>query len=195
MSARDPKKFDPSRAHMLDAPERERFLPSAAIVDLLRLEGGETVLDYGAGTGRLTIPISEALKAGGKVIALDESPPMVQRLREAIDGRANAEAILISSNRVPVEDASADRVLAVNLLHEVRGEQALAEMRRLVSEDGAVLVVDWAKGRPRDSGPPDEILYSTEEAIAELQAAGFDVESAPIELPFHFALIARRHAG
>lgn len=195
VSIRDPKKFDPSMAHMLDAPERERILPSGAIVALLQLQGGETVIDYGAGTGRLTVPIAEALSGGGRVTAVDESPPMVQRLRDAIDGRDNAKAILISANRVPVEDGAADRVLAVNLLHEVRGEEALTEMKRLLKPDGTLLIVDWAKGRHREQGPPDGILYSTQEAIAELQAAGFDVELAPIELPFHYALLGRLSGG
>lgn len=195
MPARDPKKFDPDRAHLLDAPERERFLPSDAIVELLDLSGDELVLDYGAGTGRLTLPVASALSSGGRVVAIDESPPMVQRLREAIDGRDNAEALLVASNRVPLEEESVDRVLAVNLLHEVRGEGALGEMHRLLKPSGMLLVIDWARGRPRDAGPPDEILYSTDEAISELVAADFVVARAPIELPFHYALLARRAAA
>lgn len=192
---RDPKKFDPDRAHLLDAPERERFLPSSTIVELLDLDGTELVVDYGAGTGRLTLPVASALTNGGRVVAVDESPPMVQRLREAIDGRDNAEALLIARNRVPLEDGSADRVIAVNLLHEVRGEDALAEIRRLLKPSGMLLMIDWARGRPRDAGPPDEILYSTQEAISELADAGLAAKRAEIELPFHYALIARRAAA
>jgi len=61
MTARDPKKFDPARAHLLDAPERERYLPTAALVDLLELGGEETVVDYGA---RCRSPVpSEAVVA------------------------------------------------------------------------------------------------------------------------------------
>ncbi len=39
MSERDPKKFDPARADVLDAPEREAYLPTAELIDLLDLEG------------------------------------------------------------------------------------------------------------------------------------------------------------
>ena len=46
------------------------------------------------------------------------------------------EVVAIASNRVPEPDgAAADRVLAVNLLHEIRGERALEEMRRLLGPD------------------------------------------------------------
>ena len=50
MAERDPKKFDPARASSLDAAEREQYLPGEQLVALLELDGGETVLGYGAGT-------------------------------------------------------------------------------------------------------------------------------------------------
>ena len=71
MSGKDPKKFDPARAHVLDAPERERYLPTDVIVALLDLQGDETVVDYGAGTGRITIPVAHLLRDGGRVVAVD----------------------------------------------------------------------------------------------------------------------------
>jgi ubiquinone/menaquinone biosynthesis C-methylase UbiE len=190
MHERDPKKFDPSRASALDAPERERYLPGARLVQLLELSGDELVVDYGAGSGRLTIAVADELP-GGRVLAVDESDEMFAILSERLAAIERAEAVLISGNRVPLDDASADRVLAVNLLHEVRGESALAEMRRLVAPGGFVLVVDWERGRERESGPPDELLYSADEAAAELESAGFAVESAEAGLPYHYALIAR----
>ena len=47
------------------------------------LEGfskGETLLDYGAGSGFLAIEVAKQ-KRGGKVIALDASPVMLDQLR------------------------------------------------------------------------------------------------------------------
>jgi hypothetical protein len=66
------RKFDPARADRLDAPERDSYLPDAPLVALLGLGGEETVIDYGAGTGRLAIAARAALGAGGRVIAVDE---------------------------------------------------------------------------------------------------------------------------
>jgi ubiquinone/menaquinone biosynthesis C-methylase UbiE len=188
MRERDPKKFDPARAHVLDAPERERYLPTPELVALLELRGGETVVDYGAGTGRLARAVAEALADGGQVIAVDESPEMFARLTERLAGVERARALQVSHNRVAVPDGSSDRILAVNLLHEIRGEPALAEMRRLLAPGGFVLVVDWERGRPRASGPPDELLYTAAEAADALHAAGLDPEPVDAGLPFHFAL-------
>jgi ubiquinone/menaquinone biosynthesis C-methylase UbiE len=191
-------KFDPARAELLDAPERERFLPDATIIDALELAGDETVVDYGAGTGRLTLAAAAHLR-DGRVIALDESPEMIARLRERVaaapeDLRARVQVLQIVANTVPLDDRSAQRILAVNVLHELRGERALEEMRRLLSADGFLLVIDWDRERPGEPGPPLEHRYDRPSAIAELQRGGFSVQELELALPYHFALRARTPA-
>ena len=186
-------KFDPARADRLDAPERDAYLPDAPLLDLLGLRGEETVVDYGAGTGRLAIAVRAYLGAGGRVIAVEENEEMLARLRERVAATGTpVETVAIASNRVPEPDGGGDRGLAVNLLHEVRGERALEEMRRLLGPDGVLLVADWERGRDADRGlgPPDEILYSEEEAAAELERAGFEVERRN-GFRYHFVLLAR----
>jgi ubiquinone/menaquinone biosynthesis C-methylase UbiE len=192
-SGRPARKFDPAKADKLDAPERDEFLPDDALLDLLALRGGETVVDYGAGTGRLARGAAERLVAGGRVVAVDESEEMLDRLRQrlaTVDARV--EPVLIARNRVALPDASIDRVIAVNLLHEVRGEPALTEMRRLLRPDGLALVADWARGRDpgREVGPPEGLLYTEQEAVAVLERAGFAVEPRD-PFAYHFALLAR----
>ncbi len=187
------RKFDPARAHRLDAPERDAYLPDAPLLALLRLRGEETVVDYGAGTGRLAIGVRAVLGAGGRVVAVEENEKMLARLRERVAAAGTqVEAVAIASNRVPEPDGGVDRVLAVNLLHEIRGERALDEMRRLLGPDGLLLVTDWERGRDpeRALGPPDEILYSKDEAAAELERAGFEVE-ARNGFRYHFVLLGR----
>jgi SAM-dependent methyltransferase len=142
---RNPHKFDPARAKVLGRPELQKFLPDDRILDLLRLEGSETVVDYGAGSGILTLPLARRLPRG-IVHAVDESPEMVRLLTENLSGACrppNVAAHTIEGNRVPLQDGVVDRVLAVNLLHEVLGEGTLGEMRRLLAPDGFLLVADW----------------------------------------------------
>jgi len=189
MPERDPKKFDPAMASSLDAAEREQYLPSQELIALLELKGTETVLDYGAGTGRLALVVAKAIP-NGRIVAVDESGEMVAHLQHSLDGTANAQAVLISENRVPLRDGEADRILAVNLLHEIRGEHALSEMRRVLAADGMLLVVDWERGRPRPAGPPDQLLYTAAEAADELRAAGFDTTEVAAALPFHYIVRA-----
>jgi ubiquinone/menaquinone biosynthesis C-methylase UbiE len=189
MHDRDPKKFDPARAGDLDAPERERYLPTSLLVAMLELTGGETVLDYGAGTGAIALAVAIAVPRG-RVVAVDESSEMLAHVEKRLARIGNAEAVLITSNRVPLRDGEVDRILAVNLLHEIRGECALAEMRRVLAPDGTLLAVDWQRGKPRPAGPPDHLLYNPAEAADELRRAGFDPVEVAAELPFHFVIRA-----
>lgn len=185
------RKFDLARASRLDSPERDAFLPDGRLVQLLTLGGGETVLDYGAGTGRVALAVAAQLPRG-RVVAVDESAQMMEILNERVSDLANVEAVAIRDNAVPAEDASFERIVAVNLLHEVRGETALEEMRRLLARDGFALIVDWDRARPGERGPPARLRYGVEEAVAECRAAGLAAEVLAIGLPYHFVVRARR---
>lgn len=187
------RKFDPARAHKLEDPERQRFLPHRRIVQMLDLSGAETVIDYGAGTGALSVELGRSL--AGTVYAVEENPEMARLLEKKLSGAGlgGVHPVVIKDNQVPLPDGSADRVLALNLLHEVVGEGALAEMLRLLSGEGFLLVVDWDSEVERDEGPPAHVALSRTEARRMLQEAGF--EARPVdaeEFPYHFAFIARR---
>jgi len=183
-------KFDPAHAADLDVAARDDYLPADSLVDELALHGGEVVVDYGAGTGYLTGPLAAAVGETGRVLAVDESEPMVERLRAALADMSAVDVVLISANRVPVEDATVAGILAVNLLHEIRGEGALAEMRRMLAPNGRLVVADWRPGvAERPSGPPDEYLYTPGAAAEELQRWGFIVREAP-RPAYHYVLVA-----
>jgi len=113
---------------------------------------------------------------------------------ELLNGHADdgIRPLLVVSNTVPLENQSIQRVLAVNVLHGTRGEIALAEIARLLAPERRLLVIDWERGRERRFGPPDDVLYSAEEARDELAASGLAVERLDLGLPFHFALRAQR---
>jgi ubiquinone/menaquinone biosynthesis C-methylase UbiE len=176
----------------LDQPERQQILPSDRLVDLLALQGYETVVDYGAGSGVVAVVVAERL-SNGIVHAVDESLEMVEHLTERLDGAGlqNIATHLIKDNSVDLESGSVDRVLAVNLLHEVIGEEALSEMRRLLKPDGFLLVADWRSDVPREMGPPAEVSLSPQEGRALLEEAGFIVFTADVDLPCHFVFVAR----
>lgn len=190
---RGPHKFHPSRAAKLDRPERQRFLPNEGIISLLALRGSETVLDYGAGIGVLSIPLARSLP-GGIVYAVDESPEMLEYLRRRLDesGLDNVRAHLVRDNSLSLSDRSVDRVLALDLLHEVVGESALQEMRRVLRPDGFLLVVDWRADVEREEGPPSEVSLTPQAARHMLEEAGYDVAAIEDErFPYHFVYLAR----
>lgn len=161
-------------------------------MDLLALKGSETVVDYGAGSGVVTVVVAERLP-NGIVHAVDESPEMVEHLTERLAGAGlqNVVTHLIRDNKVELESGVVDRMLAVNVLHEVIGEGALAEMRRLLKPDGFLLVADWRSDVSRDMGPPSEVSLSPQEGRALLEEAGFSAEAVDVDFPYHFVFAAR----
>lgn len=101
------------------------------VVDLLA--GQHTVLDVGAGTGKLT---RQLLAAGHEVFASDPSADMVRVLsRLGIPvWRATAEATALS-------DAAVDAVSCAQTWHWVDARAACAEMDRAVRPGGRVVLV------------------------------------------------------
>jgi ubiquinone/menaquinone biosynthesis C-methylase UbiE len=182
--------WDAGKAHVLDALERERDMPAGKVLELLSLHGSETVIDYGAGTGRLTLAVAERLTPQGRVVAIEDSSEMFQLLSERLAGVACAEPMLIEGDDVPLPDEAANRILAVDVLHHIRPD-TLAEMRRLLAPDGLLLLIDWARGHTHEGGPPDGVLLTPSQAIRELAAAG--LEASVVESPFahRYVLLAR----
>ena len=176
----------------MDSPERREILPSDRLADLLVLQGSEVVVDYGAGSGVVTIVVSERLP-NGTVHAVDESPEMIEHLTERLAGSGlqNVATHLIKDNKLELESGSVDRILAVNLLHEIIGEDALTEMRRLLRSDGLLLVADWRSDITREMGPPADVSLSPREGRKMLEEAGFRVTDADAGFPNHFVFVAR----
>jgi ubiquinone/menaquinone biosynthesis C-methylase UbiE len=123
---------------------RERALAVAAV------EAGRVAADLGAGTGFLT----EALLARGvRVIAVDQSPVMLDALRGKFPqgdehaGRSPRPDLLDcctgEAEQLPIDDSSVDYCLANMYLHHVeRPAAAIREMARILVPGGIVVVTD-----------------------------------------------------
>ena len=70
------------------------------VLDRLELQGDETVLDAGCGTGRVTELLIERLPRG-RVIAVDAAPAMVAQARQAIGDRAEVLLQDLAELRLP----------------------------------------------------------------------------------------------
>jgi len=166
------EKFDPAKADKLESPERLVELPPAKLVELLRISGAETVVDFGAGTGMYSLPLGAAVPLG-RVLAVDEQPAMLDRLRaklEAHPSSDNVVPVLVEEGHVPLDDGAADRVLIVNVLHHV-GEQEPLEIARLLAPGGILVAAEFAQ-MDRPVGPPNDHVLPLDAVRAMLTGAG-----------------------
>ena len=148
------------------------------------------MIDFGAGTGIFSIEVARR-RPDLKVIALDEQPRMIElmRAKPAVQQLNNIEPMLVDG--VDSIMGRADRILAINVLHEV-GDDALREMVHLLKPDGAALIIDWDSGIDRSVGPPKGHTHTLDEARERLSKAGFQVET--LHLRYHFVFRCRPSA-
>ncbi len=67
--------------------ERRNQESLALLLARLAINGGESVLEIGCGTGALTLPLAEAVGEHGRVVAVDISEPMLGAARQRIGER------------------------------------------------------------------------------------------------------------
>lgn len=125
--------WDSMRKGFFSERVREKALCVAGVTD------GGTAADLGAGTGF----ISEALlKKGVKVIAIDESPAMIEVLKKNV-GNSNIECRVGESESLPIDDDSLDYAFANMYLHHVeRPENAIKEAYKKLKKGGVLVITD-----------------------------------------------------
>ena len=186
--ARQPDRFDPARAALLDDPARLEYLPPDQLIALLDAPAGARVIDFGTGTGVYAIELARR-RPDLEVIALDEQPRMLEILKAKPAARELSNLKPALTGEMELE-GSADRVLALNVLHEL-GDDALKEIVAMLKPGGAALVIDWNAEVDRPIGPPRDHVYSPAEARRRLEAAGLHPRDEKA-LPYHYVFRATR---
>jgi len=125
---------------------RERALRER-LVDLARLQPGETVLDVGCGTGSLAVTAKRRVGAAGVVRGIDASPEMIEHARtKAARAGIDVSFDLGRAEALPCPDGSVDVVLSTLMMHHLPRavrEAFAAEIHRVLKPSGRVLVVDF----------------------------------------------------
>ncbi len=125
-----------------DAARRRRIVREA-----LGAGQGESVLDVGCGPGFYCLELLEEVGPDGSVVGVDGSEAMLELAARRCAGHDNVEFHQADATSLPVEDASFDRAVCVQVLEYVEdGNAGLAEIHRALRRGGRAVVwdVDWA---------------------------------------------------
>jgi ubiquinone/menaquinone biosynthesis C-methylase UbiE len=175
---RHARQWDDLARTLLPVPEyRQRLLEL--------LPEGATVLEIGVGTGGL---LTELAARGGQVIGMDHSPAMLEEARRRLTaaGIDGIELRLGEMSHLPLPDASVACVVANMVLHHAAEPSAvLAEIRRVLTPGGVLLLADLARHEreaAREQLADQWLGFSEEELTGWLGNAGFiDVVCQRIE--------------
>lgn len=127
-----------SRGFDAGAGDYERARPSypeAAVrflVEQLGIWPGATVLDLGAGTGKMTRLL---VPSGARVIAAEPVEGMRARLREALPGVA---VLAATAEAIPLAGESASAVVVAQAFHWFDPEPAIREIHRVLTPGGGL---------------------------------------------------------
>ena len=177
-------------AETYDAVADPQFAWGVEVLGRLELEGNETVLDAGAGSGRVTEMLLERLPSG-RVIALDGSEDMIRKARERLGDRVEYLVMDLAELELP---EPVDLVFSTATFHWVtdhdnlfrRIYETLRPGGRLVAQCGGAGNVANLAQAIVEAAASDEIgphfegmsamwnFASPEETEPRLAAAGFE---------------------
>ena len=183
-----------SRSFELVADVYERARPEyppeavAWIAEELDLRPGRTVVDLGAGTGKLTRSL---VGTGAHVIAVEPGEAMLAQLRAVLP---DVEALRGGAEAIPLADQSVDAITVGQAFHWFRHEEAVPELHRVLRPGGGLALIwnsrDQARPLQREISeliepffPPNRPHVSS--SVPALTAGG--LFSDPVERRFHFA--------
>jgi len=126
------REWDASSYQRVSVPHEEW---AEALLQRLPLQGDETVLDAGCGTGRVTRMLVERLPAG-KVIGVDGSEAMVEKVREVL--RPGDEAFAADLTALQLEQP-VDAVVSSAVFHWIADHEALFARLRAALRPGGRL--------------------------------------------------------
>jgi len=165
-------KFNIKNISKLDNPERRKTMPPEETLAKFKIEDNGTLLDVGCGTGYFTIPAAKLLKSN-KVIGIDIVPEMIEIAKKKAEDINNIDFRTSDEYSFPVENGLIKYVLVSNVIHEIEDkERYLAEVKRILKEDGYLLIIDWEK-REMTMGPPVHERVSKDEMIELCSKSGF----------------------
>jgi ubiquinone/menaquinone biosynthesis C-methylase UbiE len=114
------------------------------LADRLRIGARSSVLDLGAGTGKLTRAL---VPRAAHVIAVEPGPEMLAQLRRAVP---DAEAMLGAAESIPLADDAVDAVVCGQSFHWFRTDEALREIRRVLRASCGLGLI-WNRRDPDDA--------------------------------------------
>jgi ubiquinone/menaquinone biosynthesis C-methylase UbiE len=177
----------------LERADRAKWQKPDDVVKALRLEGSESVVDLGAGSGYFTRRLSKALPRG-MVVAIDTQPEMVRHVhRKVITGELPNVRAQVGKADDPGLPPDVDLVFVCDvLMHVPKKSEWLKTIHSEMGDDARLVLIDFQEG-DLPEGPPEDIKVPKAEVLRLCREAGFKLkEDRSDMLPYQSFLVFER---
>jgi ubiquinone/menaquinone biosynthesis C-methylase UbiE len=189
------KLFSPSKIPLLEDTERDTWQKPEEILNALNIKKGQTVADIGAGSGYLTVKLSDRVDATGTIYAADIQQEMLDYIskRLAEKGIKNVSLVLGTMDDPKLPPNSLDLAILLSTYHEIA--QPIDFMKKIklaLKPKGRLAILEFSDESP--IGPPIQVRLPEDLVINELKQAGFTLSQRHTFLmPYQYFLIFSPH--
>lgn len=172
------------------------FVSPEIVVSHFHVREGDTVADFGAGSGYFLAALSKRV-GNGSVYACEIQKGLVEKVGEMAH-RLNLRNIhplwcdLEEVNGIKIKDGALDIGILANTLFQLEDKvAALQEMGRTIREGGKMIIMDWTDSF-NGMGPAPHHVLTEAQATTLLEAHGYVLEQTFPAGSHHYGLVFRK---
>ena len=174
----------------LERADREAEENTSKLLRNMDIQPGDTIADIGAGSGYHVFRMAPRADQG-LVYAVDIQDEMLEVLRQkkANLGQENVRVVKGTVRSIELPENTVDKVLMVDVYHEVEFPvELMASIKKALRPDGKFYLIEY---RGEDPEVPIKKLHkmTEQQAVAEMEAAGFKLEKNIGNLPWQHCMV------
>src|SRR3990172_3049614 len=185
------KLFSPSKIPLLEDPGRDTWQKPEEILNALDIKKGQTVADIGAGSGYLTVKLSERIDATGTIYAVDIQQEMLDYISKRLveKGIKNVSFVFGTMDDPKLPPNSLDIAILLSTYHEIAQPiDFIKKIKLALKPKGRLAILEFSDESP--IGPPMRVRLPEDLVINELKQAGFTLSQRQTFLmPYHYFFI------
>jgi len=180
----------------LERPTREQEEKLSQLIESLGLKPGMTVVDLGAGSGRITFMMAPKVAPDGKILAVDVQEEMLAVIQKKIDNTGVQNVVPVKGKvaTTGLKENSVDLIVMVDVYHELEfPHEMLADFKKILAPGGRIAWVEYRKEDPR---VPIKLVHKMTEKQVKKEASqkefGFEFVETIEKLPQQHIIIFKK---
>jgi ubiquinone/menaquinone biosynthesis C-methylase UbiE len=118
------------------------------LVDRARAQAGERIVDVGCGSGAISIALAQRVGAGGHVLGIDISAPMLDRARQIARAGLPVDFVLADATVYPFDPAGFDLLVSrFGVMFFADPALSFTNLRRALKPAGRLAFACWREPR------------------------------------------------